>query len=79
MTDATCYGLFDTYETLILGEKNTSDLFVLSETTYEADLSEISPDGESRWFHVAPVDNSVDNAGDIGPTTTDGPYLIDTI
>lgn len=75
MPDAGYYGLFDTNdETFGFDEANTSDLSVFSKTTYETDLSELSPDGESRWFHVAPVDEM----GDIGETSTVGPYQIDT-
>ena len=74
MPDATCYGLFDTDEAFTFDDLNTGDLSVFSGTTYEADLSDLSPDGESRWFHVAPADDM----GGIGPTTTAGPYQIDT-
>ncbi len=74
MPDADYYGLFDTDETFVFDDLNTSDLSVFSGTTYEADMSELSPDGESRWFHVAPADEE----GEIGSTTTAGPYQIDT-
>ena len=74
MPDATYYGLFDTDETFVFDDLNTGDMSAFSGTTYEADMSELSPDGESRWFHVAPADEM----GEIGPTTTDGPYQIDT-
>ena len=74
MPDAGYYGLFDTDETFVFDDLNTSDLSVFSGTSFETGLSDLSPDGESRWFHVAPADDM----GEIGPTTTDGPYQIDT-